>query len=92
MTCREFTEFLSAYLSGELSAAEAAEFERHLRECRACGNYLDTYKKTIEISRAAFNDEVNVTRPASESTVPGIPVPERLVQAILAARRKSDKL
>jgi anti-sigma factor RsiW len=36
LTCREFAEFLSDYLSRELPAAECAAFEAHLVECPAC--------------------------------------------------------
>jgi anti-sigma factor RsiW len=77
LTCREFAEFLSDYLSRELSAAERAAFEAHLAECPTCVTYLDTFQKTIQLSKAAYAD--------SEGGLPD-EVPEELVQAILAAR------
>jgi anti-sigma factor RsiW len=80
MTCRELTEFLDAYLAGELSPAEAAEFERHLAVCDACVRYLDSYEKTVELTGAAF---------AADAKVDEV-VPEELLRAILAARRRES--
>jgi anti-sigma factor (TIGR02949 family) len=79
VTCRDFVEFLSEYLSGELAAAERAEFEAHLAACPACVAYLDTYQKTIRLSKASYA--------CRGDPVPD-EVPEQLVQAILAARTK----
>ena len=56
MTCREFIDFLMEYLSGELSARERAEFERHLADCPDCSAYLRSYEETIKLGKAAFAD------------------------------------
>ena len=79
MTCRDFVEFLSEYFSGELTTTERAEFEAHLAECPECVAYLDTYRKTIQLSKPACAHP--------EDRVPD-DVPEQLVRAILAARAK----
>ena len=79
MTCRDFVEFLSEYLSGELAKVERAEFEAHLAECPACVAYLDSYRKTIQLLKAASAHP--------EDQVPE-EVPEQLVRAILAARAR----
>jgi anti-sigma factor RsiW len=79
MSCRELAEFLAGYLSGELEAGALAEFERHLRLCANCRNYLAGYKATIELGRRAFDDE-NAGVPPD--------VPEELVKAILASRKR----
>lgn len=78
MTCRELAEFLLAYINGELSPAETSEFDRHMKVCPACVKYVDSYKKTIHLGKAAFSDETKI--PTN--------VPEALVQAILKAREK----
>ena len=78
MNCREFTEFLHEYLFGDLPAEEKAEFEKHLAECPWCVAYLDSYRKTILLAKAAFS--------ASEDDPPPADAPEELVQAILRAR------
>jgi anti-sigma factor RsiW len=77
MNCREFTEFLMAYLDGELPAAERDEFDFHLHGCQSCVNYMESYRATIALGRAACAEDVPVPEDA----------PETLVQAILAARR-----
>ena len=79
MTCSEFSEFLDAYLGGEISPAERAEFQRHLKACKNCVDYLATYEKTIKLGKAAFEEP--------DREVPK-DVPEDLVKAILAARKK----
>ena len=79
MTCREVIDFLLEYLSEELSASERAEFEQHLAECPDCAAYLKSYEETIKLGKAVFAD--------LEAPVPQ-DVPEELVQAILASRRR----
>jgi anti-sigma factor RsiW len=79
MTCREFTEFLDAYLRGDLSPAERDEFERHLGVCSACVNYMKSYRDTIQLGKLAFTD-VDASLPED--------VPDDLVRAILAARQR----
>jgi anti-sigma factor RsiW len=51
---RDFVEFLSEYLSDELSASERAEFKAHLAECPPRVAYRDTYQKTIQFSKTAY--------------------------------------
>jgi anti-sigma factor RsiW len=79
VTCRDFAEFLAQYLTGDLALAERTEFEAHLAECPTCVAYLDTYQKTIQLSKTAYAHP--------EDQVPD-DVPEQLVRAILAARAK----
>ena len=73
MNCREFADFLDDYLSGRLTVAEAAEFDRHLAECDDCVAYMQTYRATIDLSRTAFADG---SAPAE--------APAQLIRAILA--------
>jgi anti-sigma factor RsiW len=79
MTCRDFIEFLLEYLSGGLSADEHAILDAHLAECPWCVAYLKTYQETVKLGTAAFAQ--------LDESVPE-EVPEELVQAILATRRK----
>jgi anti-sigma factor RsiW len=78
MNCREFTEFLHDYLFGELPAGERAEFDKHMAECPWCVAYLDSYRKTMQLEKAAANADVPAPADA----------PEELIQAILHARRR----
>ena len=81
MTCREVTEFLAEYFSGELTSGQLQEFERHLEGREECVAYLKGYEKAVKLGKAALKDLDE-----------GVPddVPEELVQAILAARRKQE--
>lgn len=79
MTCRQLTEFIIDYRSGTLAPEERAEFEAHLAECRDCVHYLRSYDDTVRLARA--------TAEHPDDPVPA-DVPEDLVRAILAARRK----
>lgn len=74
MTCREVTEFLMEYVSAELPLDQRMAFEEHVKRCPECIAYLRSYEETVRLGKAAFAQPEEV--------------PEELVQAILAARRK----
>ncbi len=76
MTCREFVDFLMAYLGAELPADVRARFVEHLEACPGCVAYLETYEETIRLGKMVCADD--------EALPPD--VPEELVQAILTAR------
>ena len=80
MTCQEMVDFLMAYLDGELPAIQVTEFEGHMNMCPPCVDYLNTYKRTVELGKQACEDPAGPVPDA---------VPDRLVEAILAARSKS---
>ncbi len=79
MTCQEFVAFLDDYLAGVLSEEERARFNSHLAECPSCVAYMKTYQAAVEMGRA-------VLRRTEEPLPDG--VPDELVRAILASRRK----
>jgi anti-sigma factor RsiW len=79
LTCREVADFLMAYEDGELSEAARREFDAHLAVCPDCVAYLESYRATVALGRSAFADE---DAAAAEQ------VPEELVEAVLAARRR----
>lgn len=76
ITCRELIDFIAAYVDGGLDAAARDDFERHLSACPSCRAYLDSYRKTMALTRAMASDE------------PVDDVPEELVRTILDARRR----
>jgi anti-sigma factor RsiW len=79
MRCREVVDALGAYLDGELPEARRAPIDEHLAGCAGCHAYLATYRRTVKLAGDAFRDP----------DAPGAPgVPESLVDAVLAARRK----
>ena len=77
ITCRELYDFILDYLTGELPARERAKFEEHLAVCPSCVHYLDSYRKTVALGKAAH---------ARNGGAPPPEVPEELVRAILASR------
>ncbi len=79
LTCREFVEFLDDYVSHALAGDALASFEKHLSDCPPCVVYLETYRQSIRMGRAALK--------GSDQPIPE-GVPADLVRAILAARRK----
>jgi anti-sigma factor RsiW len=80
VTCREFTEFIVDYASGELESSRRALFEQHLEQCVNCQRYLESYEASIALGKRAFDD--------ADAAVPA-DVPQALIQAILSARRQS---
>lgn len=77
LSCRDFVEFLNDYLDATLPAPRQEVFERHLQICSDCTHYLDSYRKTMRMTALELTQGVELP-----------PVPEELIQAILAARRK----
>ena len=58
MTCREAIDALADYLEAALGPGVAEELERHLRDCRACHAYLNTYRKTRELAGRVGTEEM----------------------------------
>jgi anti-sigma factor RsiW len=79
LTCRDVVEFLMDYIEGGLDARQRAEFETHLTLCDDCVAYLRQYEDAVRLGKVAFE------RP--EASADG-QLAKRLVQAILAARKK----
>lgn len=79
-TCRECIEFLDEYLAGELPEAQRATFEIHLKKCPPCERYLKSYEDAIRIAR-----ECMCQKSACDD------MPDELVAAILAARKKGGE-
>ncbi len=80
MTCREVLDFVMAYFDGELTREVREEFERHLAVCPPCADYLTSYRRTIQLEKEAFAPRYEEQACAD--------VPEDLVQAILASRKR----
>ncbi len=81
MTCREFVDFIVAYLENEASGDQRGIFEDHIRDCPPCLTYLDQYRETVALGRVVCQEPDG---PVPED------VPEALVQAVLAARARQS--
>ncbi len=80
ITCKEFDDFVQSYLDEELPDYKRTLFDRHLRMCRECREYLTAYKRTIEVGNAVLHTD---NKPVSKDT------PEGLIKAILDARKQT---
>jgi len=77
--CKSLEKFVVEFLDNQLPKDTRAAFLKHIEECKHCDEYLQSYRQTIELSKAALSDD-------SSGDKAGIP--EELVEAILAANRK----
>jgi hypothetical protein len=51
MTCRELTELLLDFVSGELTPEDVQRIKDHLRDCPPCVVIVNTYCLTIQLTR-----------------------------------------
>jgi anti-sigma factor RsiW len=58
LTCQEVIGLLLEYLEAALTPDVVAAFERHLEICPPCVAYLNTYRKTRELTGAAERVEM----------------------------------
>jgi len=73
ITCKEFNEFIFDYTEGLLSDKQLKLFERHMKVCPMCRNFLKTYIAGYSAGNASF--------PYSDIEVPKT-VPQELLDAI----------
>ena len=50
-TCQDISDLVLAYLTDKLSAKTKKDFQRHIKVCPDCVNLLNTYKKTVKVTR-----------------------------------------
>jgi anti-sigma factor (TIGR02949 family) len=58
MTCKDAIAILADYLDVALSEESVQRFEQHLRDCPPCVAYLNTYKRTRELTGTAGRVEM----------------------------------
>jgi anti-sigma factor RsiW len=52
VTCAQAVALLAGYISGEMKAADRLAFESHQHTCPDCVAFMQTYRKTIELTRS----------------------------------------
>jgi len=57
-TCKQITDLIFNYLNDDLAPAVKRDFQRHLRICPDCVNFLNTYKKTVSLTRSVRAEEI----------------------------------
>jgi len=62
ITCKKEVEFIAEHLSSDLDLQQSKAFENHLKICGDCVAFLETYKKTIELTRAFLSRSAQANR------------------------------
>ena len=78
--CQSLENFIIDFIDDNLPAREKMLFIKHIEECEHCDDYLKSYRKTIDLSKAALTDKKSDEK---------ADIPEKMVEAILAATRKT---
>ena len=79
ITCEQFEGFILQYLDDELAAPQRLLFEKHLKWCRECRDYLASYDNARAVGAAVFKSE--------DGTLPS-EIPEDLIKAVIESRKK----
>jgi Putative zinc-finger len=59
-TCKEITALILGYVNEQLRPRVKRNFQRHLRSCPDCVNFLNTYKKTATLTRSIRPEEIPI--------------------------------
>lgn len=57
-TCKQVTSLISDYLNDKLAPAVKRDFQQHLRLCPDCVSFLNTYKKSVSVTRSIGPEEI----------------------------------
>lgn len=52
LRCRDIVELLEDYLDGALDPETTSALEAHLADCQDCTAFINTYRGTVQSSRA----------------------------------------
>ena len=58
LTCRELVELVTAYHEGALPARDRQRFEEHVVFCDGCASYLDSMRRTIDVTGRLTEDDL----------------------------------
>jgi anti-sigma factor RsiW len=59
LVCQQVVELVTDYLEGALSRSDRRRFERHLRGCPNCTNYLAQMRETIAATGTLRPDDLS---------------------------------
>ena len=68
-TCEDEIALIGNYLSSELSPPLLVAFQSHLEICPDCAAFLETYKKTVEATRALLTNGAIARRFAPKTCI-----------------------
>ena len=58
ISCKEIADLILDYLENNLDAENIKEFDRHIEGCVDCHAFLNTYKKTVSLTRQIPCEEI----------------------------------
>ncbi len=58
LTCRDVVDLLADFLELTLTVEQIVDFEEHLAGCEPCRGYLNTYRRTKELTTRAERTEM----------------------------------
>jgi Putative zinc-finger len=61
--CEDEVRLIGDYLAGRSNPTILAAFEKHLGQCTDCTAFLNTYKKTIEVTKSFLKLQALKPRP-----------------------------
>ncbi len=56
--CDEVIQLLTDYVDGELEPAAQSKLDQHFKGCRSCHGFLETFKRTIELTGTFRCEEI----------------------------------
>lgn len=59
MVCKELVELVTDYIENGLSENDRSRFEEHIAYCRGCQNYMDEFRKTIQVISELTEDALS---------------------------------
>jgi hypothetical protein len=57
-TCKQMTHLVRDYLTDGLDATLKRDFEQHLSICPDCVSFLNTYRKTVTLTKAVDSRDI----------------------------------
>lgn len=58
MNCHEIMKHLSEFIDGDLDDCQCDVIRGHLDDCPECRTFLDTFRKTIDVSKKLLRTEI----------------------------------
>jgi len=50
VNCKEILNILSDYVDGELAEEQCCRIREHLKDCSACREFAETFRRSLEIA------------------------------------------
>ena len=58
ISCKEMVDLIMDYLDGSLDPETSKNFDMHIEGCTDCHTFLDTYRKTVSLTRQISYEDI----------------------------------